>query len=98
MVEVADLVMGEKIVILKNARSQYNVEVADFTNGNMLPTFSFILTEFKNKGFQFHITWQWIVGTWRERAFSVWGDVQLRSVYHHLCRGEEKNLRILKVF
>lgn len=37
VVEAKDLVTGEKTVVLKNAG--YNVEVADFTEGNTLPTF-----------------------------------------------------------
>jgi hypothetical protein len=35
------------------------MEVADFTRGNSLPIFFLIFTEFENKGFLFHTTWQW---------------------------------------
>jgi hypothetical protein len=79
--------------VLKNVGSRYNVEVADFTKdntlptfslifteGNMLPTFSLIFTEFKSEGFLFHTTWQWEVGTWRERAFSVWDVLTLEML------------------
>jgi hypothetical protein len=64
VVEAKDLVMGEKVVVLKNAGPHYNMEVVDFTKGNMLPTFSLIFTKFENEGFLFHTTWQWKVGTW----------------------------------
>jgi hypothetical protein len=56
---------------LKNAGSCYNMEVVNFTEGNTLPIFSLIFTEFESEGFLFHTTWQWEVGTWRERASSV---------------------------
>jgi hypothetical protein len=71
VVEPKDLVTREKAVVLKNPGSRYNVEVADFTKGNMLPTFPFIFTEFESEGFLFHTMWQWEVGTWQERACSV---------------------------
>jgi hypothetical protein len=69
-VDASDLVTCEKAVVLKNVGSQYTVEVADFTKGNLLPTFSLIFTEFKSEGFLFNM-WQWEVGTWREHASSV---------------------------
>jgi hypothetical protein len=47
------------------------MEVVNFTEGNTLPIFSLIFTEFESEGFLFHTTWQWEVGTWRERASSV---------------------------
>jgi hypothetical protein len=56
VVEAEDLVTGKKGVVLKNAGPRYNVEVADFTKGNTLPTFSLICTEFESKGFLFHTT------------------------------------------
>jgi hypothetical protein len=71
IVEAPDLVIGEKAVVLRNAGSQYNVEVVDFTKGNSLPIFSLIFTEFESEGFLFHTTWQWEGGAWRERASSV---------------------------
>ena len=46
VVEALDLVIREKVVVLRNAGSWYNVEVADFTRRNSLPIFSFIFTEF----------------------------------------------------
>jgi hemin uptake protein HemP len=72
VVEAKDLVTGDKAIVLWNAGSRYQVEVEDFTTSNTLPTFSLIFTEFKSEGFLFHTTWQWEVGTWRERASSVW--------------------------
>jgi hypothetical protein len=72
VVEAKDLVTGDKVVVLWNASLQYQVEFEDFTIGNTLPTFSLIFTEFESEGFLFHTTWQWEVGTWRERASSVW--------------------------
>jgi hypothetical protein len=57
VVEAKDLVTGEKAVVLKSARSRYNVEVADFTKSNMLPTFSLILIVFESEGFLFDTTW-----------------------------------------
>ena len=71
LVDTKDLVIGEKAVVLKNARSRYNIEVVDFTEGNTLPTFSLIFTEFESERFMFHTTWQWEVGAWRERASSL---------------------------
>jgi hypothetical protein len=49
VVEAEDLVMGQKAVVLKNVKSRYNVEVADFTKGDTLPTFSLIFTEFESE-------------------------------------------------
>jgi hypothetical protein len=72
VVEAKDLVPRDKAVVLRNAGSRYQVEVEDFTTGNTLSTFSLIFTEFEGEGFLFHTTWQWEVGTWRERASSVW--------------------------
>jgi hypothetical protein len=72
VVEAKDLVIGDKVVVLRNAGSWYQVEVKDFTTNNTLPTFSFIFTEFESEGFFFHTTWQWEVGTWREHASSMW--------------------------
>jgi hypothetical protein len=80
IVEASDLVTGEKAVVLKNVGSRYIVEVADFTKGNLLPTFSLIFTEFESKGFLFHTMWQWEVGTWRERASSVWDSLTLEML------------------
>jgi hypothetical protein len=40
VVEVPDLVTREKVVVLRNAGSWYNVEVVDFNRGNSLPIFS----------------------------------------------------------
>jgi hypothetical protein len=56
VVEAPNLVTREKAVVLKNAGSRYNVEVADFTRGNSLPIFSLIFTEFENEGFLFDTT------------------------------------------
>jgi hypothetical protein len=72
VVEVADLVIGEKAMVLKNVGSQYYMEVANFTKNNTLPTFSLIFNEFKNEGFLFNTTWQWKVGTRRVCASIVW--------------------------
>jgi hypothetical protein len=80
IVEASELVAGEKAVVLKNVGSRYTVEVADFTKSNLLPTFSFIFTEFESEGFLFHTTWQWEVGTWRERASSVWDSLTLEML------------------
>jgi hypothetical protein len=63
VVEAPDLVTREKAVVLKNAGTRYNVEVADFTKGNSLPIFSLIFTEFESEGFLFHTAWQWEGGT-----------------------------------
>jgi hypothetical protein len=71
VVEAPDLVIREKAVVLRNAGSRYNVEVVDFTRGNLLPIFSLIFTEFESEGFLFYITWQWEGGAWRERASSM---------------------------
>jgi hypothetical protein len=57
IVKASDLVIGEKAVVLKNIGSRYIVEVADFTKGNLLPTFSLIFTEFESEGFLFQTTW-----------------------------------------
>jgi hypothetical protein len=57
IVEASDLVTGEKAEVLKNIGSQYTVEIADFTKGNLLPTFSLIFTEFESEGFLFQTTW-----------------------------------------
>jgi hypothetical protein len=59
VVEAPDLVTREKLVMLKNVGSRYNVEVVDFTRGNSLPIFSLIFTEFESEGFLFHTMWQW---------------------------------------
>jgi hypothetical protein len=80
IVEAPDLVTREKAVVLRNAGSRYNVEVADFTRGNLLPIFSLIFTEFESKGFLFHTTWQWEGGAWRERASSVWDSLTLEML------------------
>jgi hypothetical protein len=80
VVEAPDLVVREKAVVLRNASSQYNVEVADFTRGNSLPIFSLIFTEFESEGFLFHTTWQWEGGAWRERASSVWDSLTLEML------------------
>jgi len=77
LVDTKDLVIGEKAVVLKNAGSRYNIEVADFTEGNTLPTFSLTFTEFESEGFMFHTTWQWEVGVWRERASSLWDGLTM---------------------
>jgi hypothetical protein len=79
-VEVSDLVVREKAVVLRNAGSQYNVEVADFTRGNSLSIFSLIFTKFESEGFLFHTTWQWEGGSWRERASSVWDSLTLEML------------------
>jgi hypothetical protein len=71
VVEAKDLVTGDKAIVLQNAGSRYQVEVEDFTTSNTLSTFSLIFTEFESKGFLFHTTWQWEVGTWRECASSM---------------------------
>jgi hypothetical protein len=71
VVEAPDLVTREKVVVLRNTGSRYNVEVADFTRGNSLPIFSLIFTEFESEGFLFQTTWQWEGGSWRERASNV---------------------------
>ena len=71
VVDAKDLVIREKAMVLKNAGSWYNVEVADFTKRNTLSTFSLIFTEFESEGFLFYTTWQWEIGTWQECALSV---------------------------
>jgi hypothetical protein len=80
VVDAKDLVTGDKAVVLRNAGSRYQVEVEDFTTGNTLPAFSLIFTEFESEGFFFHTTWQWEVGTWRERASSVWDMLTLEML------------------
>jgi hypothetical protein len=75
--EAKDLVTGDKAVVLRNAGLRYQVEVEDFTTGNTLPAFSLIFTEFESEGFLFYATWLWEVGTWRERASSVWDVLTL---------------------
>jgi hypothetical protein len=77
VVDAEDLVINGKAVVLKNAGSRYNIEIVDFTKGNILPTFSLVFTEFESQGFLFHSTWQWENGTWRERASSVWDILTL---------------------
>jgi hypothetical protein len=77
IMDAKDLVTGDKAVVLRNEGSRYQVEVEDFTSGNTLPTFSLIFTEFESEGFLFHTTWQWEVGTWQERASSVWDVLTL---------------------
>jgi hypothetical protein len=79
VVEAEDLVTGDKAVVLRIVGSRYQVEVEDFTTGNTLPTFFLIFTEFES-GFLFHTTWQWEVGTWRERASSVWDMLTLEML------------------
>jgi hypothetical protein len=56
IVEAFDLVISEKAVVLKNVGSRYTVEVANFTKGNLLPTFSLIFTKFESEDFLFHTT------------------------------------------
>jgi hypothetical protein len=80
IVDAKDLVTGNKAIVLRNAGSRYQVEVEDFTTGNTLPAFSLIFTEFESEGFFFHTTWQWKVGTWRERASSVWDMLTLEML------------------
>jgi hypothetical protein len=80
VVDAKDLVTRDKAVVLRNAGSRYQVEVEDFTTGNTLPAFSLIFTEFESEGFFFHTTWQWEVGTWRERASSVWDMLTLEML------------------
>jgi hypothetical protein len=79
-VEAPDLVTREKVVVLRNTDSRYNVEVVDFTRGNSLPIFSLIFTEFESEGFLFHTTWQWEGRSWRERASSVWDSLTLEML------------------
>jgi hypothetical protein len=67
-------------VVLRNASSRYNVEVADFTKGNSLPIFSLIFTEFESEGFLLDTTWQWEGGAWREHASSVWDSLTLEML------------------
>jgi hypothetical protein len=80
VVDAKDLVTGNKAVVLRNVGSRYQIEVEDFTTGNTLPAFSLIFTEFESEGFFFHTTWQWEVGTWRERASSVWDMLTLEML------------------
>jgi hypothetical protein len=77
VVEAKDLVTGDKAVVLQNVGSRYQVEVEDFTTSNTLPMFFLIFTNFESEGFFFNTTWQWEVGTWRERASSVWDVLTL---------------------
>jgi hypothetical protein len=39
-----------------------------------------LFTEFESEGFLFHTTWQWEVGTWLERASSVWDMLTLEML------------------
>jgi hypothetical protein len=80
VVETKGLVTGDKAIVLRNAGSRYQVEFEDFTTSNTLPTFSLNFTEFESEGFFFHTTWQWEVGTWRERASSVWDMLTLEML------------------
>jgi hypothetical protein len=80
VVEEPNLVTREKAVVLRNASSQYNVEVADFTRGNSLPIFSLIFTEFESESFLFHTTWQWEGGAKREHASSMWDSLTLEML------------------
>jgi hypothetical protein len=80
VVEAKDLVTGDKAVVLRNAGLRYQVEIEDFTTGNTLPAFFLIFTEFESEGFFFYTTWQWEVGTWRERASSVWDMLTLEML------------------
>jgi hypothetical protein len=80
IVETPDLVTRKKAVVLRNAGSRYNVEVANFTRDNSLPIFSLIFIEFESEGFLFHTTWQWEGGAWRERASSVWDSLTLEML------------------
>jgi hemin uptake protein HemP len=80
VVEAKDLVIGDKAVVLRNAGLRYQVKIEDFTTGNTLSTFSLIFTEFESEGFLFHTTWQWEVGTWQERASSVWDMLTLEML------------------
>jgi hypothetical protein len=57
VVDAEDLVINGKAVVLKNTGSQYNIEIVDFTKGNILSTFSLVFTEFESQGFLFHSTW-----------------------------------------
>ena len=80
VVDAKDLVIGEKVVVLKNAGLWYNMEAVDFTKGNILSTFFLIFTEFESGGFLFYTMWQWEVGTWRESASSVWNILTLEML------------------
>jgi hypothetical protein len=80
VVEALDLVTREKAVVLRNVGSRYNVEVADFTRGKLLPIFSLIFIEFESEGFLFHTMWQWEGRAWRERASSVWDSLTLEML------------------
>jgi hypothetical protein len=53
VVEALALVTREKAVVLRNAGSRYNVEVADFTKGNSLPIFSSFSLSLRVKAFCF---------------------------------------------
>jgi hemin uptake protein HemP len=80
VVEAKNLVTGDKAVLLRNAGSQYQVEVEDITTGNTLRMFFLIFTKFESEGFLFHTTWQWEVGTWREHASSMWDMLTLEML------------------
>jgi hypothetical protein len=80
VVEAPDLVTREKVVVLRNTGSRYNVEVADFTRGYSLPIFSPPFTKFESEGFPFHTTWQWEGGAWREHASNVWDSLTLEML------------------
>jgi hypothetical protein len=80
VVQALDLVVREKAVVLRNAGSRYNMEVADFTKGNSLSIFSLIFTKFESEGFLFHTMWQWEGGAGRERASSVWDSLTLEML------------------
>jgi hypothetical protein len=104
VVEAKDLVTGDKVVVLRNTGSRYQVEVEDFTTGNTLPALSLIFTEFKSEGFLFHTTWQWEVGTWRERASSVWDALTLElldwevpaTIYAEEKKGTHETWKLFK--
>ena len=68
-----DLVIREKVVVMRNAGSWYNVEVVDFTRGNSLPIFSLIFKEFESEGFLEG-------GTWRKHASSMWDSHTLEML------------------
>jgi hypothetical protein len=57
VVDAEDLVINGKAVVLKKTGSRYNIEIVDFTKGNILPTFSLVFIEFESQGFLFHSTW-----------------------------------------
>ena len=78
--EAPDLVVREKVVVLRNVCSQYNMEVVYFTRGNSLSIFFLIFTEFESEGFLFHTMWQWEGGAWREHASSMWDSLTLEML------------------